>query len=233
MKAPLARPYNFRQTGKVGTWYNIKNLSNEVTEIYIYDEIGYYGVTAADFVAELNAVNAGRITLRINSPGGDVFDGLAILNALRQHAAIVDVVIDGIAASAASFIAMAGNTVLMSPQSMMMIHDGSGLCMGNANDMREMADLLDKTSDNIAAVYAKRTGKSKEEWREAMLAETWYSDEEAVQAGLADGIVGVEQDDPESDDTEAKPVADAATNTAFDFSALDIKSLVKEAVTCR
>lgn len=233
MKAPLARPYNFRQTGKVGTWFSIKNLSNEATELYIYDEISSYGVTAADFVAALNAVNASRITLRINSPGGDVFDGLAILNALRAHPANVDVIVDGIAASAASFIAMAGNTVLMSQQSMMMIHDGSGFVIGNAKDMREMADLLDKTSDNIAAVYAKRTGKSKEEWRDAMLAETWYSDEEAVRAGLADGIVGVEAEPDADTDPKPEPAADAATNMAFDFSTLDIKSLVKEAVTCR
>ncbi len=230
MRTPIVRPRNFQPAGKVGNWYSIKNLSESTAEVYIYDEIGLYGVTAANFASELSNITAGRITLRISSPGGDVFDGLAILNSLRQHAAIIDVIIDGIAASAASFIAMAGNTVLMSQQSMMRIHDASGFVIGNSRDMREMADLLEKTSDNIAAVYAQRTGKGKEEWRKAMQAETWYSDEEAVQAGLADGIVGVEQDDP---DPKPEPVADAATNMAFDISALDIKSLVKEAVTCR
>src|SRR3546814_8255536 len=83
----------------------------------------------------------------ISSPGGDVFDGLAILNSLRQHKATVNVVVDGIAASAASFIAMAGDTVKMAPQSVMMIHDASGLVIGNSRDMQEMADLLEKTSD--------------------------------------------------------------------------------------
>src|SRR3990167_1286555 len=107
MKTPLTRPRNFRPTGKAGTWYSIKNLSADEAEVFIYDEIGYYGVSAADFAAELQGVNAQSILLRISSPGGDVFDGLAILNSLRQHKATVNVVIDGIAASAASFIAMA------------------------------------------------------------------------------------------------------------------------------
>src|SRR3546814_252864 len=126
MKAPIARPKNFRPTGKVGNWFEIKNVAPDVAQVYIYDEIGLWGVTASDFAAELRGVTANTIDLHISSPGGDVFDGLAILNSLRQHKATVNVVVDGIAASAASFIAMAGDTVKMAPQSVMMIHDASG-----------------------------------------------------------------------------------------------------------
>jgi ATP-dependent Clp endopeptidase proteolytic subunit ClpP len=163
----------------------------------IYDEIGSWGVTASDFVSELQGLTTDSITLRINSPGGDVFDGLAILNSLRNHRASVRVVVDGLAASAASFIAMAGETVVMSPNSMMMIHEASGLCMGNSQDMRELADLLDKTSSNIADIYARRSGRPAAEHRAAMKAETWYSDQEAVDAGLADSVM-------ESDNTTNK-----------------------------
>lgn len=226
MKTPIARPYNHRPTGKAGTWFSIKNLTATEAEVFIYDEIGYYGVSAADFAAELQGVNAQSILLRISSPGGDVFDGLAILNSLRQHKATVNVVIDGIAASAASFIAMAGDTVKMSPQSMMMIHDAAGLAIGNARDMQEMADLLEKTSDNIAAIYAQRAGGTPEEWRETMRAETWYTDQEAVKAGLADEVVGSEA---EADDHPQNSIPDAprAETPAWGF---DIAALVKEAI---
>lgn len=223
MKTPIKRPKNFRPTGKVGNWFEVKNLAPDVASVYIYDEIGAYGVTASDFAAELRGVTAKTIELHISSPGGDVFDGLAILNSLRQHTATINVTVDGIAASAASFIAMAGDKVRMAPQSVMMIHDASGLVIGNSRDMQEMANLLEKTSDNIAAVYAKRAGGDPEEWREAMRAETWYSDQEAVAAGLADEVVGSEADDEDStpDDTAEQPSA------AWDF---DIAALVKEAI---
>jgi ATP-dependent protease ClpP protease subunit len=226
MKTPLTRPRNFRPTGKAGNWYSIKNLSADEAEVFIYDEIGYYGVSAADFAAELQGVSAQSILLRISSPGGDVFDGLAILNSLRQHKATVNVVIDGIAASAASFIAMAGDTVKMSPQSMMMIHDASGLCIGNGQDMQEMSDLLDKTSDNIAAIYAQRAGGTPEDWRATMRAETWYTDQEAVQAGLADEVVGSEA---EADDHPKNSTTDAPRAETPEWG-FDIAALVKEAI---
>jgi ATP-dependent Clp endopeptidase proteolytic subunit ClpP len=190
----LNRPYNFRRPTDATpkTWFRITNMAADTTEVALYDEIGMWGVTASDFMAELMNITAKNMTLRINSPGGDVFDGLAILNCLRSHKAQVNVVVDGLAASAASFIAMAGDTVEMAPNAMMMIHEASGLCMGNSVDMRELADLLDKTSGNIAAIYASRSGRSAEEHRTAMRAETWYSDQEAVDAGLADAVIGSE-----------------------------------------
>lgn len=170
-------------------WYRITNhAETDTAELYIYDEIGYFGVTAADLVNELKGVTAKSINVRVNSPGGDVFDGIAILNALRQHPAAVNVVVDSLAASAASFIAMAGDTVTMAPNSQMMIHAASGLTIGNASDMREMADLLDKMTTNIASIYAGRAGGKVEDWLTAMNTETWYSAEEAVAAGLADKV---------------------------------------------
>lgn len=226
MKAPIARPKNFRPTGKVGNWYEIKNVAPDVAQVFIYDIIGEWGVTASDFAADLRDVESSTIELHISSPGGDVFDGLAILNSLRQHKATVNVIVDGIAASAASFIAMAGEKVSMAPQSVMMIHDASGLVIGNSRDMHEMADLLEKTSDNIAAVYAQRAGGDIEEWRTAMRAETWYSDQEAVAAGLADEVVGSEAEDtaPTPENTVAQP---GTESPKWDF---DIASLVKEAI---
>lgn len=130
--------------------------------------------------------------MHINSPGGDVFDGIAILNALRTHKGEVTTIVDGIAASAASFIAQAGAKRVMARNSEMMIHDASGLCIGNASDMSEMLALLERTSDNIADIYAERSGAGdRAAWRAAMSAETWYSAQEAVDAGLADEIDGV------------------------------------------
>lgn len=169
-------------------FFSIRDATAEVAHVSIYDEIGFWGVSAQDFAAQVKGITAPSITVHINSPGGDVFDGVAILNTLRSHPATVDVVVDGLAASAASFIAMAGDTVTMMPNASMMIHDASGVCMGNTADMVAMADLLDKISDNIASVYATRAGGSVNQWREVMRGEAWYTADEAVEAGLADRV---------------------------------------------
>lgn len=174
-------------------WYRIRNVSATAAELYIYDEIGYWGTTASDLVrtlSELQGVTA--IDVHINSPGGDVFDGIAISNALRQHQAQVTVHVDALAASIASVIAMGGDRVVMAPGSQMMIHDGLCLCIGNAADMRETADFLDQQSDNIASIYAARAGGTAAEWRARMTAETWYTAEEAVAAGLADEVASAQ-----------------------------------------
>lgn len=154
--------------------------------MYLYDEIGGWGVTAGSFTQAIDALDVDVIDLRINSPGGSVFDGMAIMNALRRHSARVEITVDGLAASAASFIATAGDHVVMNSGSEMMIHDAWGFAQGDAKTMREMAISLEKTSAAIAGLYAKRAGGKAEEWRELMLAETWYTAEEAVAAGLAD-----------------------------------------------
>jgi ATP-dependent protease ClpP protease subunit len=194
LKAILEARQKERAEKGGATWFSIKNVSRTEAEVLIYDEIGIMGITAGDFVNELREVKASKITLRINSSGGDVFDAIAIYNNLRSHPANIEVYIDGIAASAASFIAMAGETVIMSPHSQMMVHDAHGLTIGNAADMRQMADILDKSSDNIAAIYAERTGMTVEEWREKMRGETWFSDHEAVQIGLANWVDGQEEE---------------------------------------
>jgi ATP-dependent protease ClpP protease subunit len=169
-------------------WFRFTDSADGAARLDVYDEIGFWGVTASEFSAQLSAVSAPRLEVHVNSPGGDVFDGIAILNLLRAHPSPVDVIVDGLAASAASVIAMAGQSVTMMPQSQMMIHDASGVCMGNAADMTAMADLLDRVSDTIASAYAGAAGGTQDSWRAAMRAETWYSSEEAVAAGLADKI---------------------------------------------
>lgn len=226
------RPINFQRPAQaqVGRWYEIKNIATDRAEVAIYDEIGFWGVTASDFVRDLQGVQAKNITLHINSPGGDVFDGIAILNALRQHSATVDVVIDGLAASAASFIAMAGDTITMAPNAMIMIHEASGLVIGNAEDMTEMAALLDKTSANIANVYAQRAGGTAEDWRQAMRVETWYSDQEAVDAGLADAILGAEAQTTAKAETRtsAKALASLETVAQVDVNEAVIQTVASE-----
>ena len=157
-----------------------------VAEVHIYDEIGYWGTSAKDFAQQLAELDVDRIQLRINSPGGNAWDGVAIMNTLRRHRARVEVTVDGIAASATSLIAMAGDHIVMNRSSQMMIHDTSGMAWGNAATMRETADLLDKLSDSYADAYAKRAGGTRGQWRDVMRAETWYTAEEAVLAGLAD-----------------------------------------------
>ena len=154
-------------------------------ELWLYDEIGPWGTTASDVATALSQVPTSRVTVRVNSPGGSVFDGIAIYNLLRSHAGGVDVVVDGLAASAASFIAQAGETVTMAPHSRMMIHDAIGFAYGNAADMLELAALLDDLSANIADIYAESAGGDAAAFRELMLAETWLDPAQAVELGLA------------------------------------------------
>lgn len=185
----LARARAFRAGGR-RDWYSIQAKDGDQAEIYIYDEIGYWGTTAADFVRDLVAIKAGKILLHLNTPGGDAFDGIAIHNALQQHPATVRVQVDSLAASAGSVIAMAGDSIVMAKHSTMMIHDPFGLAMGDAKDMHKMGDVLDQLGDTIAGVYAERAGGSVREWRDRMLEETWYNDRAAVEAGLADEVDG-------------------------------------------
>ena len=169
--------------------------------VYIYDEISWFGITAQQFIDELRGVTAKTIALHINSPGGDVFDGIAIHNALRQHPATVNVTVDGIAASIASVIAMAGDRVEMAKGAMFMIHEPFAMTIGDAADHRKNAEALDKMAVTIAGIYAARAGGSVDYWRGLMAEETWFTDEESVTAKLADVLA----------------TAPAATN-AFDLS---------------
>lgn len=208
-----SRPTN--QTGR--PWYEFRNADandDGPVELFIYDVIDdWFGVSAEMFARDLSGIDAEEITVRINSPGGNVFDGIAILNALRGHKARVTTVVDGLAASAASFIAMAGDEVVMNRNAEMMIHDASGVCIGNAKDMAEMHDMLERVSNNIASIYAERTGTDVQDWRDSMLAETWYSAEEAVAAGLADRV--------ESDDKDAEKAKNSFDLSIFNYAGRD------------
>jgi ATP-dependent protease ClpP protease subunit len=173
---------------------------------YIDGEGGYWGVSANEVADALDAIEGpvDRLELWVNSGGGSVWDGLAILNELRGFDAPVTARVTGIAASAASFIAVACDETVMMPNSKLMIHDAMGLCMGQADDMRGYADFLDESSDGIAEIYAERAGGTTAGWRATMKAKgllgQWYSAQEAVDAGLADRVeTASSEDQPPAD----------------------------------
>lgn len=183
------QPMNREGDPRPRSQFKIKNYGqNGIAEIELLEEIGYWGITASDFCQQLAMVHAPQINLYVNSPGGDVYDGIAIYQALVRHPANVTAFVDGIAASAASFIVMAADEIEISPFGTMMIHDAHGLCIGNAADMTEFAAQLDAASSNIANVYAMRTGQSADTWRSAMQEEGWYYGQGAVDVGLADRV---------------------------------------------
>lgn len=170
--------------------YEIKNkTSNQPTEIYIYDEIGFFGVKAETFVKDLKSIR-GDVLVRINSPGGSVFDGMAIAQAIRERKDTTNTVVDGLAASAASYIALAGNSVRMVEGAFLMIHDPWSLAIGTSADMRKEADLLDKVRDQIAGFYARKSGKDMSEIQQIMADETWFTGSEALEYGLVDKVDG-------------------------------------------
>jgi ATP-dependent protease ClpP protease subunit len=191
-RRPLASRYAPREVDSQGrTWYRIENRdagSAAPVEVYLYAEIGMWGVTADMFLDELAPLGSRDITLRINSEGGEVFDGVAIYNALQRHGGRINAHVDGLAASAASFIAMAADEIVMEPGAQMMIHDAIGMCYGNEAEMERMRDMLARTSDTIAMIYAERAGGSPADWREVMRGERWYDGPAAVSAKLADRV---------------------------------------------
>lgn len=171
------------------SWFRMKASGEKSADIFIYDEIGYWGVTAKIFASSLKALgDLDHINLHIHSPGGDVFDGIAIYNLLNSHPASKTVYIDGLAASMASVIAMVGNPIIMPENAMMMIHKPWGITGGDANDMRDYADLLDKVEDVLIPSYAKKTGKSTEELAAMLGEETWMTAQECLEHGFADEI---------------------------------------------
>lgn len=171
------------------SWFKIKARAYGA-EVQIYDEIGGWGVSANDFKNQLEALGeVDRIDLHIHSPGGDVFEGTAIYNILMSHPAKVEVYVDGLAASMASVIAMAGDVVYMPENALMMVHKPWGAQMGEADDFRRYADLLDKVEETLVLSYAIKTGKSEEEIKTLLAAETWFTGAEAVEAGFADQLI--------------------------------------------
>jgi ATP-dependent Clp protease protease subunit len=169
-------------------WYDFRAQARGA-EIVIYDEIGAFGIPAKAFLDELKALGSvTELTVRINSPGGSVFDGVAIYNALKRHDAAITVWVDGIAASIASMIAMAGDEVVMPENAMLVLHDPSGLVAGTASDMRAMAEALDRMKAGMVTAYRDKSGRDDAEIDALMAAETWLSAHEALELGLADRV---------------------------------------------
>lgn len=169
------------------------------TAVLVYGYIGddWDGVSAATFARELAGIGDGGIDLHINSGGGSVFDGIAMHAALRNHSSDVTSYVDGVAASAASFLAMAGDEIVIEKPAKMMIHNASGIVYGHKADMLEMAALLDELDGTIAAMYADRAGGPVADWSARMDATTWYGSAEAVAVGLADRVANAPAAAPE------------------------------------
>lgn len=181
-----------KQTSK---WYSIHARGSKKAEVFIYGDIGesWYGetVTAQSFVKEVNALDVDQLDVRINSIGGSVPDGLAIFNALRRHKADITVTIDGLAASTASLIAMSGDTVSIAENAMLMIHAPWSVIGGNAKEMRERADMLDKWAESMAVSYVRAGGLTQDEALALLTdgVDHWYGAEEARDLGLVDEVV--------------------------------------------
>lgn len=202
----MSNPQNIRP------WFRVENAASpEVADLHIFDEISHWGIMADDFRQELDAVTAPTINLHLNSPGGYVDDGIAIYNILKAHPAQVNVFIPGIAASIATVIAMAGDRVVIAPHARMMIHNAWVMAQGDSNELRRLADHLDGSNQNIASIYAERAGGDLDHWLSLMGETTWFGDQEAVDAGLADEV-GRANDDSRATALAARQVA------SFDLS---------------
>jgi len=171
------------------SWFSIKALGKGDAEVSIYDEIGGWGLTAKEFKDDVKALgDVSNITVKINSPGGNVADGNAIFNILKKHSAHISVEIEGVALSMGSLIAMAGDTISIAENGMMMIHNPWGAAVGDAEELRKAAEVSDKFKAGLVRAYAARTGMSEDEISAMMDDETWLDAEEAVEFGFADEI---------------------------------------------
>lgn len=173
-------------------WYEIRAKADKA-EIWIYEMIGEDfwtggGITAKNFQKELSEIKVSQIDLHINSPGGAVFDGISIYNLIKQHPANVTTYIDGLAASIASVIALAGDKIIMAANALFMVHNPTGMVMGTATDMRSLADVLDKIAGTMVGTYVGKTGKPEEDIRAMLDAETWMTADEAKEYGFIDEI---------------------------------------------
>jgi len=171
-------------------WYKIEAKDDDNNaEIIIYDVVGWPYIDAFDLIRNLGTIKAKNISVRINSPGGDVFDGVAIFNALKEHPAHVTTKIEGLAASIASIIALAGDEVQAHKNAMYMVHDPWVLAAGNQYDLREIADILGKIGGNMLDIYYDKSNIGKRELKQMMKDETWFTAAEAKDRGLIDTIL--------------------------------------------
>lgn len=187
VSAPEAPVIPFRAGAN---WFEIKNQTEQSADIFIYDEISPYGTNAKDAVLAIQGLKAVPVlNVRINSPGGSVFDGMAIHNALTRHPGTVNTYVDGMAASIASVIMLAGKTIKMADNAMVMIHNPSAIAWGEAKEMRKIADVLDQIKGTIISMYSARTGKKKDTIAKLMDEATYFTADEAKAAKLVDEIV--------------------------------------------
>ncbi|KAB0686543.1 head maturation protease, ClpP-related [Burkholderia territorii] len=176
-------------------WWDIRAQVNAAgeseVEVRIYGDIGFWGTDSGLFASRLEglAENAASIVVAINSMGGDVFDAFAIYNAVRRYAGKVKGRVDGVAASAASLILMACDTIEMPSNARLMIHNPHTVAAGGAGDLRKLADLLESMSDSMLAAYVERSGRTEEEVRAIMDAETWLTAAQAKEQGFCDAVV--------------------------------------------
>lgn len=207
----------------------IRNAGDGTVELWIDDVITYpnswgEGVSFRDVREALEDADGADLCVHMNCPGGDVFEGVAIYQAFRDYPGDVYIAVDALAASAASFMAMAGDTVGIGNLAMMMIHEASGFAYGNSADMLAMAGLLDKVSGMIASAYAGKVPETPvAAWRELMVAETWFDAAEALTAGLADERLDPAEEDEEDADATVTDLGarrrPAATSAAGTFLA--------------
>lgn len=180
----------YKSTGAQRGFRAEANNNGSPSSVYLYNTIGGFEGTSAKDVVDTLAELEGPLDLHINSGGGDIFEGVAIHNAFKNYPGKVTSYVDGVAASAASFVALAGEEVVVEKNATMMIHDGQGMVIGNEDDLREAADVLGMLSNTIAEMYAEKMGLEVEEVRTLMKAETWFTAQEAVDKKLADRING-------------------------------------------
>lgn len=178
--------------------FRIVNAASDRPKLYVYDMIGGWDLDAGEFVQAVHAIDATALDLHINSPGGFVYDAVAMYEALQASPAEVSVHVDGLAGSAASFLAMAGDTVDVAKGGRFVIHDAQMIAVGSPADLREAADLGDAVSDDIAGYYADRAGGTVASWRTAMRATTTYNAQQSVDAGLADRVSGTTDPGPDN-----------------------------------
>lgn len=169
--------------------FEIRGADSDTPEIFLYDAIGdWYGIGAEQVVKAFRDLAGRDVALRIDSPGGDVFEARAIATAISQHKGKVTAHIDGLAASAATYIATAADEVVIAQGAFFMVHNAWTLALGNADDLDETSGLLRKVDDSIVADYMRKTGKDDQQVRDWMKAETWFTAEEAIQHGFADRL---------------------------------------------
>ena len=173
------------------SWYQLRAAARGVVDLMLYGDIGAWGISANQFARDLKALgDVSQINLHVHSPGGDVFEGMAMYNLLKNHPARVEGTVDGLAASMGSVVLMASDVIRIPENAMIMVHKPWGIQGGDADEMRRYADLLDKVEDSLVAAYTGKTGKTVDEVKALLAAETWMTGAEAVELGFADELVG-------------------------------------------